>query len=103
MKMLCTRVGIAAVLALLAATGAQAQQNEPAPTPVVEIYPCTYRANNDIDNLHTVTARFNTWADRNKDNSYTAFLATPYAHSADLEADVLWLGGWPNGAAMGVS
>ena len=103
MKMLCERVVIAAALALLATTGAQAQQNQPAPTPVVEIYPCTYRGDNDIDNLHTVTTRLNTWADRNKDNSYTAFLATPYAYSADLEADVLWLGAWPNGAAMGVS
>src|SRR6185436_2964302 len=103
MKMLCERVVIAAALALLATTGAQAQQNQPAPTPVVEIYPCTYRGDNDIDNLHTVTTRFNTWADRNKDISYTAFLATPYAYSADLEADVLWLGAWPNGAAMGVS
>ena len=101
MKMLCERVGIAAAFALLAATGAQAQQNQPAPTPVIEIYPCTYRGDNDIDNLHTVTTRFNTWADRNNVANYTAFLATPYAYSADLEADVLWLGAYPNGTEMG--
>ena len=103
MKMLCKRVGTAAALALLTAAGAQAQQNQPAPTPVVEIYPCTYRANNDIDNVRAVATRFNAWADRNGEKAYTAFLATPYAFSADLEADVLWLGGWPNGTEMGVS
>jgi hypothetical protein len=85
------------------ATGVQAQQDQPEPTPVVEIFPCTYRDNNDVDNLRTVGARFNTWADRNSMTNYTAFIATPYAYSAELEADVLWLGGWPNGTAMGVA
>ena len=28
-------------------------------------------------------------------------IATPFVFSADLTYDVLWLGGWPNGAAMG--
>lgn len=92
-------IGVSSVFIFL---NAQAQQNQPAPAPVIEIYPCTYRANNDIDNLRTVSARFNTWADRNNMTNYTAFMATPYAYSADLDADVLWLGGWPNGTAMGV-
>lgn len=92
-------IGVTSVFIFL---NAQAQQNQPAPAPVIEIYPCTYRANNDIDNLRTVGARFNTWADRNSMTNYTAFMATPYAYSADLDADVLWLGGWPNGTAMGV-
>jgi hypothetical protein len=99
MKRLCELSSIGC--ALLIATTASAQQNQPAPTPLVEIFPCTYRGDNDIDNLRTVATRFNTWADRNGLTNYTAFLATPYAYSADLEADVLWIGGWPNGAAMG--
>ena len=99
MKRLCKLSSIGS--ALLIATTAMAQQDQPAPTPLLEIFPCTYRGDNDIDNLRTVATRFNTWADRNGVTNYTAFLATPYAYSADLEADVLWLGGWPNGAAMG--
>ena len=102
MKKLLTLLGSGATLALMLAAGAHAQQNQPQPTPVIEIYPCTYREGNDIDNLRTVSARFNTWADRNNLTTYTAFTATPYAYSEDLEVDVLWLGGYPNGTAMGV-
>ena len=102
MKQHCKLLAIGMTSALTIATGVQAQQNQPEPTPVVEIFPCTYRDNNDVDNLRTVSARFNTWADRNSMTNYTAFIATPYAYSAELEADVLWLGGWPNGTAMGV-
>ena len=101
MKQLFKLLGMG-VTAVFIFVGAQAQQAQPAPTPVVEIFPCTYRGNNGIENLRTVSARFNTWADRNSMTNYTAFIATPYAYSADLEADVLWLGGWPNGTAMGV-
>jgi hypothetical protein len=101
MKQSCTLLAIAATSAVIFATATAAQDNAPAPTPVVEIFQCTYRGNNDMDSLRTVTTRFNAWADRNNMTHYTAFTATPYAYSPELEADVLWLGGWPNGATMG--
>jgi len=101
MKQSFTLLGMAATSAVLLTTGAQAQQNQPAPTPVVEIYQCTYRGSNDMDNVRTVSARFNAWADRNNMTNYTAFTATPYAYSPELEADVLWIGAWPNGTVMG--
>jgi hypothetical protein len=101
MKQSFTLLSMAATSAVLLATGARAQQAQPAPTPVVEIYQCTYRGSNDMDDLRAVTARFNAWADRNNMNNYTAFTATPYLFSPDLEADVLWIGAWPNGTAMG--
>lgn len=91
------------VVTLGVAIGVQAQQAAPAPTPVVEIFQCTYRGNNDIDNLRPVNARFNAWADRNNVKDYTAFTATPYAFSPELEADVLWIGAWPNGKSMGAN
>ena len=47
-----------------------------------------------------MTARWNAWADKNKMTDYTAFIATPFLHSADNQNDVLWIGAWPNGAAM---
>ena len=62
-----------------------------------------YRGDSDANDLRQLTARFNTWADRNNVTSYTAFVATPYAFSADLGADVLWIGGWPNGTQMGTN
>jgi len=103
MKQLSKLLGSSFVSAVVLATGAGAQENAPTPTPtpVIEIFPCTYIGNNDIDNLRTVNTRFNAWADRNSVTTYTAFTLTPYAYSADLETDVLWLGAWPNGTAMG--
>jgi hypothetical protein len=101
MKQSFTLLGMAATSAVFLATEARAQQEQPAPTPVVEIYQCTYRGTNDMDDLRAVTARFNAWADRNNMTDYSAFTATPYLFSPDLEADVLWIGVWPNGTAMG--
>ena len=65
----------------LLASAAIAQQPAPMPTPIIEIFACTFRANNDMADLTAVTARWNTWADRNNVNDYTAFIATPYLRS----------------------
>jgi hypothetical protein len=102
MKQLYRLLGIGATSAFVIAPGAQAQETQPAATPVIEIYQCSYRGANDAADLRAVTTRFNAWADRNNVRDYSAFVATPYAYSADLEADVLWIGAWPNGRAMGV-
>jgi hypothetical protein len=87
--------------AVLIATPAIAQQNAPPmPAPVVELYGCKFNANKGMNDLHAVTTRWNTWADKNKMTDYSAFIATPFLHSADLPNDVVWLGAWPNAAAM---
>jgi len=86
---------------LLISSMASAQPAAPMPTPIVEIFGCTFRANKTMNDLHAVTARFNAWADKNKMTDYTAFIVTPMLHGADRKDDVLWLGAWPNGAAMG--
>lgn len=101
MKQISGLLGACATSVVLLATGAQAQQDQPSPTPVIEVFPCTYRGNNDMDNLRSVNERFNAWADRNNVTNYTAFTLTPYAYSADVEYEVAWLGAWPNGTAMG--
>ena len=87
---------------LLISSMASAQQAAPTPTPVVEIYGCNFKANKTMNDLHAVTARFNAWSDKNKMTDYTAFIVSPILHGADRKDDVLWLGGWPNGTAMGV-
>jgi hypothetical protein len=99
MNKILTLLGSGVSAVVLFASPAIAQEN--APTPVIEIYGCNFKANNDMDNLLAATARWNTFADRNNVKDYTAFIATPYLHSPDLTYDALWLGGWPNGAAMG--
>ena len=81
---------------------ASAQEQAPQPTPVVEVYGCTFNGTNDMADLQAVTTRWNAWADRHNFTDYTAFIMTPYLHSDQLTYDVLWLGAWPNGTAMGV-
>jgi len=101
MKKILVATKITLVASALTATAAFAQQNAPpAPTPAVEIYGCKFNANKGMNDLHSVATRWNAWADKNKGTDYTAFVATPFLHSADLKYDVLWIGAWPNGAAM---
>jgi hypothetical protein len=101
MKKTLMLTGTVALLAAMTTTPAFAQPNAPpAPTPAVEIFGCKFNANKGMNDLHSVTARWNAWADKNKMTDYTAFIATPFLRSADRQDDVLWIGAWPNGAAM---
>lgn len=101
MKKLIARAVIALCGALLCAQSVTAQEDAPMPTPVVEIFGCNFNDGNDMEDLLAVTARWNAWADRNDSTDYTAFIAVPYLYSDQLTFDALWIGGWPNGAAMG--
>jgi hypothetical protein len=94
---------IGACSALLLVHGASAQQNAPAPmpTPIIEVYGCELTGDSDLADFRAVATRWNAWADRNNVTNYTAFLMTPFLYSAQLTYDVLWLGAWPNGTAMG--
>jgi hypothetical protein len=80
---------------------ASAQQDAMQPTPILEAFGCTFKGNNDMDDFRAVTARWNAWADRHNVKDYSAFILTPYLYSAQLTYDLVWLGGWPSGAAMG--
>jgi hypothetical protein len=93
--------GVLCFSLVLISSLASAQQGAPMPTPIVEIYGCNFKTNKAMNDLHAVTTRFNAWADKNKMNDYTAFIVSPMLHGADRKDDVLWLGGWPNGTAMG--
>jgi hypothetical protein len=86
---------------LLCLHAANAQEEAPAPTPIIEIFGCTYNEGNGMDDLLAVTARWNDWSDEHNVTNYSAFVATPYLFSTQLTYEVLWIGGWPNGTAMG--
>lgn len=91
---------IGACAAFCVFQSASAQQNEPTPTPIVEVYGCTFTGNNDLADFQAVAERWSDWSDRRNVTDYTAFIMTPFLFSAQLEYDVLWLGAWPTGAAM---
>ena len=83
-------------------TAAFAQQQPPPPAGTVEIFTCDYNNGRDMDDLMAAARRFNTWADQNAANDYTALTATPWAFSDQVDFDVGWIGAWPNGTAMGM-
>ena len=101
MKNILVLTAILTATGALPATSALAQQTPaPAPTPVVEIEGCKFNANKGMNELHSANTRFNAWADKSKMTDYTAFVATPLFRGSDRTDDILWLGGWPNAAAM---
>jgi hypothetical protein len=92
---------LASLTSFVLVSAASGQEQAAEPTPIVEIFGCNFTDTSDMADLQAVTTRWNAWADRNNITDYTAFLATPYLHSDQLTYDVLWLGAWPNGTAMG--
>jgi hypothetical protein len=71
------------------------------PTPIIEIFACSFNENSDGEDFNAAAARWNAWADRNNVRDYSAFIATPFLWSTDQTFDVLWIGVWPNATAMG--
>jgi hypothetical protein len=94
-------IGFSLALVLAHAGHAAGQQAEPAQPGILEAYGCTFRGANDLDDFLDVAGRWNDWADDRNVTDYTALVLTPYFYSADLPYEVIWLGVWPNGAAMG--
>jgi hypothetical protein len=99
-KIASSCIGMCAVLLSMHDASAQ-QPGAGAPTPLLEVYGCNFVNDNDIGDWNALATRFNAWADRNNLKDYTAFTMLPYVYSDQLPYDVLWLGAFPNGAAMG--
>jgi hypothetical protein len=104
MRMKVTFLSVGIALSLAVGGFAPASAEEPASSPSIrpaEIYGCTYRAGKGMADLMPVVDRWNAWMDRTSQNDYFAYLLVPLYHSTDRKFDVLWVGGWPSGAAMG--
>ena len=100
---MCKKILTCVTGVFLMMTGIQSAnaQQPGAPRPLIEIYGCNFVGNNDMNDLLTVTARWNAWADRHEQTGYTAIILSPYFFSADLGYDAVWMGVYPDGATMG--
>ncbi len=67
----------------------------------VEIYACSYNSGMGPADLDKVVARWNKYMDDSKNDSYAAWTLTPYYFTAAQEFDVLWMGAFKDGNAMG--
>ena len=66
-----------------------------------EIYTCNYVNGSDYDDFRGAVSDWNRWMDQHDLTAYNGVALQPYYHSADLEAELVWLGGWTSGAAEG--
>lgn len=67
----------------------------------VEIYACTFNNRQDAGDLDEVNAQWNRWMDERNLNNYAAWVLTPFYYTPEQAFDVLWLGAWTDGNAMG--
>lgn len=95
---------ISAALFLFAGTGnAIADENEGDGLKFIpiEAFSCKYRQGKGPADLKAVNEAWNAWMDENDANDYFAAVMTPHYHSDLDSVDVIWIGGWRDGNAMG--
>ena len=66
----------------------------------IEIWACNFEEGKGPDDLNAVNAKWNALMDEQGVTDYFAALMYPNFHN-DIGFDVAWIGGWPNGNAMG--
>lgn len=66
-----------------------------------EVYACTYNDGQGPDDLDDASDAWNAWADARGIDDYAAWTLTPYHYGPNQDFDVLWLGAWKDGNAMG--
>jgi hypothetical protein len=67
----------------------------------VELYTCKYKDGQTAANLHSVIDGWNRFEDANKTDTYAAWLLTPFFFGTEQDFDVIWLGAYKDGNAMG--
>jgi len=95
-----TALLVTSLTMLLGTTCAYAQGGPPTWAPM-ELYGCNFVGNADMDDLNTVIETWNEWADENGVDDYTALVLSPHFTAASFPFEVLWVGLWDNGAALG--
>lgn len=69
----------------------------------VHIYTCSYRDGQGPAELESVIDRWTKYADDNRIENYAAWTLTPYYFTSEQAFDVIWLGAYADGNAMGKS
>lgn len=97
-------VSCSAIVALLLASApgfAQVSADGMGKVLPVELYACSYVDNMGSSDLAKVVERWNDYADDRDMDDYAAWLLTPYFHTTEQAFDVIWLGAFKDGGAMG--
>lgn len=95
-------------LAVLAGSAAVAESHEEAAPAAptlrpIELFACHFNEGRTMADLGEVTAAWNAWMDENGRDEYWASMLIPVYHSAEIDFDIGWVGGWPDGKTMAAS
>jgi hypothetical protein len=67
----------------------------------VELYTCNYNEGKGSADLDKAVDKWNSWADKNGMDDYSAWTLTPYYYGAEQKFDVIWLGAAKDAVALG--
>lgn len=93
-----------AVVGLLLAAGsglAQVSADGMGKVLPVELYACTYNDGQGPAELEKVITRWSKYMDDNDTNNYAAWTLTPVYYGEEQDFDLIWLGAYKDGNAMG--
>lgn len=103
MKLLARAAVIAAAGLLLFANSSLAQVSEDGMGKIlpVHLYACSFREDQDRGDLERVIDRWIRYADENGMSNYSAWTLTPYHYGPNQDFDVIWMGAYTDGNALG--
>ncbi|MEO1204556.1 MAG: hypothetical protein AAFX10_17775, partial [Pseudomonadota bacterium] len=67
----------------------------------VELFACDFVDGKDMGDLNRVISRWTEFMDESGEDSYAAWILTPYYYGAEQDFDVVWMGASTDGNAMG--
>lgn len=88
---------------VVAATAFAEEPTEETSAPAIrpiETFTCRFNEGKTMDDLKRVTADWNAWMDAEQVDTYWANNLVPLYYSAEIDFDVLWVGGWKDGVTM---
>lgn len=90
------------VLTLVSASCVEAQNDDRLAKFVpTELWACNYNEGQGPDDLDVVAGKLNAYMDENEVDTYQAWTLTPQYFTDEQDFDLLWLGAWKDGNAMG--
>ena len=94
---------LAAIVSLFLTVPALAQVSKDGMGKVlpVELFPCNYRDGQGEAELNEVIDRWSSYADDKGIDNYAAWTLMPYHFGPDQDFDVIWMGAFSDGNAMG--
>ena len=90
-----------ALLTIAGTTSVLAQGSPPWVIVPVDMWACNLNDGQDMGDLDDWVDNFNEWSDEQNINDYAAWTLTPSYFGPNQQFDLLWLGAWLDGNAMG--